>query len=109
MSEQTSIAFVPVTPVAATGDPQTSHIAARQVKLLRKVQAQQVYAAVVRYPGRTSAELSALIYVDRHIPGRRLSELADPRNGGLIVRGESRVCRITGRLALTWRTRKGNV
>ena len=122
MSEQALLEFNPVSPVARNSDPATSHAAARQVTKdgTRKRQAQEVLALVERFPGRTSAELAAIPIadliargavgfsgLDRYQIARRLSELADPANGGLVERGEARKCNVTGMRALTWRVREG--
>lgn len=112
MSEQQAIAFNPVTPVAANADPHTSHVAARRVTRdgTRGRQADEVLRLVRAYPGLTSQELSEhsvevgyTTPLDRYQVARRLSELADPANGGLIERGEARECTVTRHLALTWR------
>lgn len=113
MSDQQSLTFTPISPVAAHADPHTSHVAAREVTRSgeRKRQADEVYRAVVRWPGRTSAELAELMGAPRHLTARRLPDLADEKNGALVRRGEAKVCSVANRrrdpkrpplTALTW-------
>ncbi|WP_396615541.1 winged helix-turn-helix domain-containing protein [Lysobacter soli] len=86
---------------ARTSDPITSHIAAAEVSMSgqRAFQAQTTAAAVKRYPGKTSRELSVLLKLDRHMLGRRLSECEEEK---LVRRGAMRRCATSGRLSLTW-------
>lgn len=114
MNEQGSIAFAPVSPVARRDDPATSKMSARKVTRSgeRKRQADAVLAAVRRWPDRTSAELAALMGVSRHLPARRLSELADEKNGALVERvlGDDgkplrRICAETGEPCMVWRAK----
>jgi hypothetical protein len=120
MSEQSTIQFNPVSPVVHRDDPHTSTLSARQVTRsgTRKRQAEEVLRQLrmALQPewywkqldtGITSAELAQSRGLDRHMTARRLPELADPKNGGLIERGPMRQCRVTGRQAITWRVREG--
>lgn len=86
---------------ARSTDPDTSHAAARENAESGAGDRQRlaVLAAVRSKPGMTSDELAASIHVDRHIPGRRLSEL---EHAGLVRRGEARKSELTGRDGLTW-------
>lgn len=92
----------PRSAISRRGDPVTSHEAADLVTLSgrRDAQAQLVYEALRRWPGRTSAELAALADFDRYVVARRLPEL---RNGGWAVSMPPRRCTVTGRRALLWR------
>jgi hypothetical protein len=68
----------------------------------RDTQAQRVLQAVRRWPGRTSAELAELISCypyDRYVVARRLPELEFL---GLVKKGPSKKCSITGHRSLTW-------
>lgn len=95
-------------PRAANADPETSHLAAEQIKASGALgkQQQRVLDAVRCYPGRTSAELASLIAAERKDDystwrtrtGRRLPEL----RGVHIRMGESRVCQATKRECVTW-------
>lgn len=88
-------------PRARATDPATSHVAAARVTASGAAgrQAAVVRAALGAHPGVTSAELAAACGLDRYQTARRLPELrklGQARNGG------PRVCRVTGKLALTW-------
>ena len=115
MSDQSSIQFVPVSPVSHREDPHTSTLSAREVTRggARKRQADEVLRLVRKFPNCTSSELDRLHFMrekgewrlDRYVIARRLPELADIKNGALVERGPARQCRVTGRMALTWRVR----
>lgn len=88
-------------PAARNTDPLSSHIAAEEVTVSgkRAFQQQTTAAAVKRYPGKTSRELSVLLKLDRHMLGRRLSECEEE---GLVRRGAMRKCGVSKKLATTW-------
>ncbi len=95
----------PRTPAARTGDPWTSHVAAREVTKngIRDGQARDVLFALREKPGATTAELAKRSGIDRHAVARRMPELEKLE---LVRRGEPRKCRATERSALTWWPRK---
>jgi hypothetical protein len=62
-------------------------------------QRQAVLRALQQHPSCTSAELAVYMEVDRHLPARRLPDL---RNLGLVTEGPKRLCRIKGRMSVTW-------
>lgn len=96
------------TPRARKDDSETSHQAADTVRRSGELGKHQrtVLEAVVRWPGRTSAELGKLIadsrgedvVLWRYRVGRRLSELAPVH----IRRGRPRTCETSGNAAGTW-------
>lgn len=90
------------TPRARNTDPETSHLAADDLKASGRLAAQQqlILTAVQRYPGRTSRELAAEINADRHMVARRLPEL-EPVH---VTKGAARPCTQseTRRPAVTW-------
>ena len=94
-------------PVARGSDPETSHLAGEDLTRSgrRESQRRLVYQAVCDYPGRTSAELSAIVGLDRHMVARRLPDLAAT---GQVVRGPPRKCAASNRshIATTWRPRR---
>jgi hypothetical protein len=83
-------------------DPATSREAAEAVVVSGKKDSQKkaVYEALKRWNGSTSAELAAIMDIERHIPARRLSELADV--DGVIRRGKARFCAVTRNRCVTW-------
>jgi hypothetical protein len=92
-------------PRARTTDPESSHLAAREVKESGRLGKQQhdVLEAVCQWPGRTSAELAAKLAPDnwfslRHMVARRLPEL-EPIH---VRKGALRECSKTRRAAVTW-------
>ena len=88
-------------PIARNTDPSTSHEAADEITQSGKRANQKmlVLSLVRRFPLRTSAELSRLGNVDRHMVARRLPDLA----GDLMVVSKSpRKCSVTGYNALVW-------
>lgn len=89
------------TPIARQEDPEASHLAAAEVtdSGRRESQLRTVLALVRQHPGSTSLELSRLGALDRYVIARRLPELED---GGLVLRGEQRICRAGRRLATVW-------
>ena len=88
-------------PIAANADPETSHIAGRQITESGKREGQLlgVLALVKRYPRSTSLELSHKGGFDRYIIARRLPELAAAK---LVDRRAPRVCTVGNRPATTW-------
>lgn len=89
------------TPAFRRTDPHTSELAAEAYTAsgARASQQRAAAAAVARFPGKTSRELSALAGLDRHELARRLPECEVGRS---VYRGSSRSCRESGRLAITW-------
>ena len=96
---------------ARNTDPGTSHVAARNVERSGAAGAQRAtaFGAVREWPGCTSAELARQMSRDPlteqknyRMLGRRLPEL---REGRIIVNGESRMCSVLKRQALTWELR----
>ncbi len=90
-----------MTPASKAADPITSYLAEKHVNCtgLRGHQQRQVAAIVKIYPGRTSAELSQLTGLERHLIAKRLPEC---ETAGAVCRGDHRQCTISGRLAVTW-------
>lgn len=94
-------------PLVANSDPDTSREAARRMVESGKLneQGEAVLALVLRWPGRTSAELAAnaeaerIPGIDRHIVARRLPEI---ERTGRIFRGAAVVCKANGTKAQTW-------
>ncbi len=88
-------------------DPDSSHEAADDIRKtgVCAAQCEAVYQAVVKWPGRTSAELAQLMGVSRYLPARRLPEL---ELDGRVRRGAVRACTVSktatgkGRAAVTW-------
>lgn len=91
-----------VTPkeLARRTDPETSHQAAAAIAAAVPELCEWAAACVRESPGLTQRELGAKYCPDdlRKI-GRRLGEAADR---GLVRRGETRACSITGKKAQTW-------
>jgi len=87
---------------AATADPATSHIAAREVEASGAAQGQRdkVRELVTRYPDSTAMELASMSSLNQFQVARRLPEL---QRAGLVARGESRKCNIKGTMMTTWR------
>lgn len=91
-------------------DPDTSRTAAERITATGTLgrQARIVLAAVTRWPGRTSYELSENIIavwhdkLDRYAVARRLSDL---ERANLVKKGRPRPCRVNGMHALTWEPR----
>ena len=81
----------PVTSQLSDIENETSGLRARQMK--------EVVEALEGYSEVTSYELAALSKIDRYTVARRLS---DARECNLVVNGDKRKCKITGRMALTW-------
>lgn len=93
------------TPAARRNDPESSHLAAAGVTKSgkRRTHIRQLAELVVNNPGQTSAELAFIAadvhpHLTRHECARRLPDGA----GTMFTRGESRQCRQTNRLCLTW-------
>ena len=89
-------------PVSRLTDPEASGLAGAAITASgeRVGQLRAVLALVTRYPGSTSLELARAAGMDRYVVARRLPEL---EHGGIVVKGEQRVCREGKRLATTWR------
>jgi hypothetical protein len=89
------------TPAFRRTDPHTSELAAAShtASGARASQQRAAAAAVARFPGRTSRELSVLAGLDRHELARRLPEC---EVGRAVFKGGARSCRESGRLAITW-------
>lgn len=90
-------------PMARHTDPESSHAAAREVTASGLAESQrQVCLSILKLSphGLTSDEIAEIAEISRHIPARRLSEL---ERRGLVIRGEQRASRVTGRLGVTWR------
>lgn len=91
---------VPVRHRARSTDPGTSHRAAEEIRSSLGELIHTAANLVSRYPGSTATELAQHGgYPDPRVINRRLSEA---EKVGLIRRGEARICRVTGRRALTW-------
>ena len=115
--EQTVLKFIPRTPVARKADPSTSHASAAEMTKsgTRQRQADLILDLVARHPDKTANELGHMALIEGLMIGstvdpmgpfhRRLPELADASNGALLMRSGQRECKITGRLATTWRLR----
>ena len=93
------------TPAARSIDPKSSHIAAAEMNRCGKRQThiRQLAEVVVNNPGRTSAELAFIIadvhpHLNRHECARRLPD----GEGGMFVKGVTRMCTITNRNCITW-------
>lgn len=90
---------------ARNTDPATSQEAAQKVedRGIAHTQRALCLAYMRKHPGQTSAEIAAGLGVDRHMPGRRLSELRDEAD---VVMGEERICTKTGSRCVTWFPRR---
>ena len=106
--------YRPPTRRARNTDPETSHEAATNAEVTGLItrQARECLKYLIKFPGRTSAELGVLAKDGagglpplgdraRHIFGRRLPELAK-LEVGLAERGERRKCTAHGTNAVTW-------
>ena len=90
-------------PLAATADPQSSHLAAAEITAsgLRDSQKRMIIEWLsARATALTSAEIARDAGLDRHMVARRLPDL---ERDGLVQRGAERACNATGRRAITWR------
>ena len=87
---------------ARNTDPHTSHLAASELIESGKRDRQQlaVLAAVRVNSGCTSKELARVHGMCRYMVARRLPEL---QQMGLVQRAPARICRESGRPAMTWR------
>ena len=92
---------LPLLAAARRTDPETSHTAAIRMNRTGRAaeQRQAVLMALHANPGSTTAELAEAMGVDRHVPGRRMSEL---EKQGMALRGETRVCQARGTKAQEW-------
>lgn len=86
-------------PVARNSDPGTSHEAARRIRPARATQQREILAGCQAHPGHTSAELAAILGMDRYTVARRLPEL---RSARLVANGDARICTATGSRAMIW-------
>jgi len=79
-------------------DPPTSARAGRDIESsgLARMQRSRCLQAVIDTPGLTAREIEERTEVKAH---KRLPEL---RLAGLVLNGPARVCRISGRRAMTW-------
>ncbi|HED53874.1 MAG TPA: winged helix-turn-helix domain-containing protein [Phycisphaerales bacterium] len=87
-----------MTPNHRSNDPPTSAMAGRDMESsgLARMQRGRCLRAVIETPGLTAREIEDRTEVKAH---KRLPEL---RQSGLVVNGPARVCRISGRRAMTW-------
>ena len=87
-----------MTPNHRNNDPPTSAMAGRDMESsgLARMQRGRCLRAVIETPGLTAREIEDRTEVKAH---KRLPEL---RQSGLVVNGPARVCRISGRRAMTW-------
>jgi MarR family len=94
--------FADSSPIAANRDPITSHFAAAEITAsgLRASQKAELLAWLRGRNPLTSAEIAAASGFDRHGVARRLPDLAADR---MIERCPVRICRQSGRPAVTWR------
>lgn len=107
MSSQLSMfgGAVPRFPRARCEDARSSHDAAAEVERtgIAARQAEQVLAAVRRWPNSSSHELAKVARLDRYAVARRLSELAAT---GLVVRRdpgpEAVPCAVSGKRVCRW-------
>jgi hypothetical protein len=88
-------------PLARASDPHTSHTAAADHEASGKAGTHRaiLYAAVLRHPGMTSAELGQICQLERHEAACRLSDL---KNSGSVYQGDSRKCTARNTNAVTW-------
>ena len=93
--------FVDGVPVAHSGDPETSHEAARQITAsgCRGRHAQEVLALVTSHPGCTACELLAHTTLAEYQVRRRLTDLF---HAGLVAQGPARRCGAKGTQMVTW-------
>ena len=86
---------------ARNTDPFTSHEAAHDTEASGCASAHRnrCLDEVLKHPGETAAEIAVAVGLERHAPSRRLPEL---RDAGLVINGPARVCRVKGRMSLTW-------
>ena len=88
-------------PLSRDSDPLSSLQAADRLATSREhpTQKQVVLAALPWANGSTSAELTALMAVDRYLTADRLADL---EHDGLVTRGSQRKCHVTGFDCETW-------
>ncbi|MHC1728541.1 MAG: winged helix-turn-helix domain-containing protein [Syntrophobacteraceae bacterium] len=87
---------------ARNTDPVTSKLAAKEMIDSGKLssQAASVFAAVKKYPEKTSLELTRCCPLDRYQIARRLADL---QNAGFVEQTGARKCSVGGRPSVTWR------
>jgi hypothetical protein len=96
----------PVFPRARREDARSSHEAAALIERTgsAKAQAERVLAAVRRFPGSTSMELSRSAHIERYVTARRLPELV---HAGLVSRElpgpDTEPCVVSHKRAIRWR------
>ena len=97
----TSLFDRPTTPLARDRDSMGSFIAAEKLAKSGRLRGQMriVFSGVQRWPGKTSAELAALLDCSRYDTARRLPNLAAR---DLVRRGRERKCQICKIPCLTW-------
>jgi hypothetical protein len=90
--------------LARNTDPVTSHMAAAKIEPKVGSQCAVLWELVKQHPGLTSAELARLTPwpadTRRFIAAKRLSVLRDKYQS--VRSGETRKCRVTGEMAMTW-------
>lgn len=89
------------TPIARARDPESSHLAAKEITAngKRQAQQQQTSDAVRAHPGRTSQELAQITGLDRYMLARRLPECV---TAGTVKKGALIECIVTRRKAIAW-------
>ena len=94
------------TALARNTDPETFHLAARELKVSGKHANQQatVYRALCKCRlSATSAEIAQRFNLDRYLVARRLPDLL--KNGMAEKEGKRR-CRVTGKIGVVWKAVK---
>ena len=91
-----------VAPLAANNDPLSSHLAAAELTSSGRRASQK--AEIVTWlrtqeSPLTSMEIAHAAGLDRYMVARRLPDL---ERDGLVERGAMRICRESGRPAITW-------
>ena len=81
-------------------DPPTSALAGRDVEAGGSAQQHRAmcFDAVMQTPGLTAREIENRLGIKAH---KRLPEL---RRAGMVRNGRSRICTVSGRLAMTWQS-----
>tara|TARA_Y100000593_G_scaffold20067_1_gene40215 strand:+ start:3247 stop:3606 length:360 start_codon:yes stop_codon:yes gene_type:complete len=88
-------------------DPVSSRMAAEETVGTGAAnrQREQVLLAIEEFGPGTSAELADRSGIDRYALARRLPELA---KRGLVTKGSTRVCRVSGRTAIEWERKENS-
>jgi len=86
---------------ARNDHPISSHLAAEDAERGGSAASQRrlCLVEVIQEPGQTSAEIAGKLNLKRHAPSSRLPEM---RRAGLVYNGPYRICKVTGRLSMTW-------